>query len=175
MNVRQRPPAAVALRGPFGFFQTAYVTSDLDRAMSEIGALYGVTRFQVNRKVEIETLAGTARAHFALVFIGGQQLEIIEPAGGADGAYRDALPPNGYASRLHHFGQLVTEAAEWEAVRAAVVASELPVPVAGTFCHEGVPLMHYLYADTRPHLGHCLEYMYRTVAGRDIFAQVPRY
>jgi hypothetical protein len=35
--------------------------------------------------------------------------------------------------------------------------------------------MHYVYADTRAVLGHYLEFMYRTVAGRDIFAQVPRY
>ena len=48
-------------------------------------------------------------------------------------------------------------------------------PVAGVFRHEGVPLMHYLYADARAHLGHYLEFMYQTEAGRDLFAQVPRF
>lgn len=170
-----RPARVAALAGPFGFFQVAYVTSDIDRATEDFGLLYGAARFQVNRNVEIQTVAGVARAHFALAFVGDQQLEVIEPAGGADGAYRDILPAGAYATRLHHFGRLITEPVEWEAVRTSVRASGLDSPVGGTFRHEGIELMHYLYADTRAQLGHQLEFMYRTEAGRDIFAQVPRY
>ncbi len=164
-----------SLQGPFGFFQVAYVTSDLDRACGELGALYGASRFQVNRGAEIETGSGLARADFALAFVGEQQIEIIQPSGGADSTYRDALPRGTYATRLHHFGQLITEASHWDTVQAAVLSSGLATPVRGTFCYEGVPLMHYLYADARQQLGHYLEFMYRTEAGRDIFAQVPRF
>jgi hypothetical protein len=162
-------------KGPFGFFQVAYVTTDLERATRELGALYGVERYQINRGVEIQTAAGLARADFGLAFVGEQQLEIIQPAGGADGAYREVLPRDTYATRLHHFGRLITDVAEWEAVRASVLASGCATPVGGTFCHEGAALMHYLYADTRQQLGHYLEFMCRTEAGRDIFAQVPRF
>jgi len=104
-----------------------------------------------------------------------QQLEIIRPAGGADATYSDALPRGTYATSLHHFGRLITDAAQWEAVQASVLGSGLATPVRGAFCYEGTPLMHYLYADARQQLGHYLEFMYRTEAGRDIFAQVPRF
>ena len=161
--------------GPFGFFQVAYVTGDLERATRELGLLYGVPRFQVNHGAQIETRAGSARADFALAFVGEQQLEIIQPAGGADGIYRDALPADGSALRLHHFGRLITDPAQWSQVRGAVSASGLDIPVSGSYCHEGVPLMHYLYADARATLGHYLEFMCRTEAGREIFAQVPRF
>ena len=163
------------LKGPFNFFQIAYVTSDLERAARVLGASYGIGNFQVNRDVPIETTTGTARAHFALAFIGSQQLEIIQPAGGADGAYRDELPSEGFGMRMHHAGSLVTDAAEWESIRASVIASGHATPVGGVFSYEGVPLMHYLYADTRRLLGHYLEFMYQTEAGRDMFANVPRY
>ena len=169
------PQNLTMLKGPFGFFQVAYVTTELERAIRELGALYGPQRFQVNRGVEIETSAGTARADFALAFVGQQQLELIQPTGGADGAYRDVLPKDTYGTCLHHFGRLITEASEWDSVRASVLASGYPTPVGGTFCQNGVPLMHYVYADTRRQLGHYLEFMYRTEAGRDIFAQVPAY
>ena len=164
-----------SLPAPFSLFQVAYVTTDLDRATCELGALLGIPRFQVNRGAEIQTSTGPARADFALAFIREQQIEIIQPSGGADGVYREPLPADRFAMRLHHFGQLITDTATWEVVRASVRASGLPTPVSGVFCREGVPLMHYLYADTRPLLGHYLEFMYRTEAGRDIFNQVPRF
>lgn len=170
-----RPEAPVTLGSPFEPFQIGYVTTDLDRATRELGALYGAERFQVNRGAEIETPTGPARADFALAFVGTRQLEIIRPAGGADGAYRNALPADGYATRLHHLGRLITDEREWEGVRAAVLASGYDTPIGGIFRYEGVALMHYLYADTRRDLGHMLEFMYRTEAGRDIFAQVPRF
>lgn len=175
MSTTRTDPRPLRLPGPFGFFQVAYVTNDLDRAMGELGVLYGLGRFQVTRGAQIETRGGPARADFALAFVGDQQLELIQPAGGADGPYRDLLPADAYAVRLHHFGQLITDPAAWDGVRSRLLASGCDTPVAGTFCHDGAPLMHYLYADTRQALGHYLEYMYRTEAGRDIFAQVPRY
>jgi Glyoxalase/Bleomycin resistance protein/Dioxygenase superfamily len=167
--------AIPTLAGPFGFFQIAYVTNDLEQAVRALGALYGIGRFQVNRGAQIETGAGIATAHFALAFVGEQQIELIEPAGGVDSVYREPLPVTGFAVRMHHAGRLITNAEEWDRVCSSVAAGGLATPVRGVYCHEGVPLMHYVYADTRAVLGHYLEFMYRTVAGRDIFAQVPRY
>lgn len=163
------------LKGPFGFFQMAYVTSDLDRATAEFGALYGASRFMVHDNVEIQTTAGIANARFALAFVGDQQLEVIQPTGGADAAYKDALPAGQYATRLHHFGRLVLDEAEWESTRASLLQSGLPLPIGGVAVYEGSPWMHYLYADTRASLGHYLEFMYRTEAGRGIFDEVPRF
>ena len=163
------------LPSAFNFFQIAYVTTYVEQAARAIGALYGIERFQINHNVAIETSAGVAQAHFALAFIGSQQIEIIQPAGGTDGPYRDPLPNSGFAMRMHHVGHLVTQAADWAQIDAAVRASGYATPVGGVFKHEGVALMHYLYADTRQVLGHYLEFMYQTDEGHDMFAQVPRY
>jgi hypothetical protein len=159
----------------FNFFQIAYVTTDLDQAARAMGALFGIERFQINRDVAIETSAGVAQAHFALAFVGSQQIEIIQPAGGADGAYRDILPGVGYALRMHHAGHLATRAADWAQIDLAVRTSGYTTPVGGVFRRDEVALMHYMYADTRQVIGHYLEFMYQTDAGRDMFAQVPRY
>lgn len=159
----------------FNFFQIAYVVSDLEQAMRAFRALQGIERFQTNRDVKISTRAGPANLHFALAFVGAQQIELIEPAGGADGVYRDALPREGFAMRLHHLGHLTRSDDEWRHIQAAVAASGRETAVAGTFEHEGVALMHYLYVDTRAELGHYLEYMCQTEAGRDLFAAVPRF
>ena len=162
-------------RDAFDIFQVAYVATDLEQAMRVLGGLYGTPQFQVNRDVAIETAAGTAQAHFALAFLGDRQLEIIQPAGGADATYREPLPPSGFALRLHHLGRLITDEHEWQQVRGSIVERGYAMPVDGVYRHEGVALMHYVYADTRRELGHYLEYMYQTEAGRDLFVQVPRF
>lgn len=163
------------LSQPFRIFQIAYVARDLDQATAACGALYGLTRFQVTRDVPIQTRAGEAGLHFALAFSGDLQIEVIQPAGGADEIYRSGLPTNGAAMRLHHLGHLIDHERSWHAVTQAIGQSGLDVPVSGTFKREGVALMHYAYVDTRATLGHCLEYMYQTEAGRDLFSQVPRF
>ena len=166
-------PAAVSQL--FNFFQIAYVTSDLERAATACGLLYGISRFQVAREVAIQTRAGEARLNFALAYSGGVQIELIEPVGGDDETYRDDLPADGAVLRLHHLGHLISRDTTWRALTEAISHSGLEVPVGGVFRHEGVALMHYLYADTRATLGHYLEFMYQTEAGRDLFSQVPRF
>ena len=159
----------------FNFFQTAYAVSDIEEAIRVATRFYGIDKFQVNRNARIHTKEGEANLHFALAFVGDAQIELIQPAGGKDGAYRRVLPNQGFAMRLHHFGHLTTDAAEWEGIVAAVKESGFDMPVGGIFVHEGVPLMHYLYADTRETLGHHLEFMFQTPHGKDLFSEVPRH
>jgi hypothetical protein len=151
-------------------FQLAYVTQDLERAMAEIGVAFGIGQFQVNRDVPIATGNGTASCHFALAFLGAQQIELIEPAGGVDGVYRDALEPCRIAV-LHHLGFLVTTETAWQATLRRIEAGGDPVPVRGSFGD----LMHYAYVDRRDLCGHYMEYMYATPAGAGLFDTVPRY
>lgn len=157
--------------GPFNLFQLAYVTDDIDLATAHAGAAMGIGAFQVNRGMEIETGAGPALAHFALAFLGDVQVEIIQPAGGADGVYRDGVHRKGGALNLHHAGALITEEAHWLRTVAEAEASGAAIPVRGAFGD----LMHYLYLDRRDTLGHYLEYMWQTPAGAGIFAEVPRF
>lgn len=156
---------------PFVPFQMAYVTDDIDAAVAQTGPLLGIERFQINRDMGIETGQGLARAHFALAFLGDTQVEIIQPAGGADDIYRQGVRATGGGLSFHHAGMLVTEAAQWQGIVAAVDRSGADVPVRGAFGD----LMHYLYVDRRDTLGHHLEYMWRTPAGGAIFDDVPRF
>lgn len=169
-----RPARAGAVLVPpavFNCFQVAWVTSDLERAMRQFEQDLGIARFAVSRDVAIDTAAGSARLHFALAFVGEQQIELIEPAGGADAVYRAALPAEGFALRLHHLGHLVTAEREWQRLLGAIRRRGWSTPVAGEFGG----LMHYVYADLRERYGHYLEFMYQTEAGRGMFADVPRH
>ena len=154
----------------FNIFQVAYAVANIDEAAQAGGLRFGIRQFQINRDVPIETTRGLARCHFAMAFLGDTQIELIQPAGGADDVYRDVLRPGG-AFTLHHLGCLVRDEAAWRARLAALEASGLGMPVRGAFGD----LMHYVYADTRLELGHYLEYMYQTEAGAGLFANVPRY
>ncbi len=73
---------------------------------------FGIPEFQINLDVPLEMRDGVAKCHFALDFIGETQIELIQPAGGADAVYRDALPTTGNM-RLHHVGVLIRDAASW--------------------------------------------------------------
>jgi hypothetical protein len=151
-------------------FQLAYVTQDIERAMAKFGVAFGIARFQTNRDVPIATANGIASCHFALAFLGAQQIELIQPAGGMDGVYRDALEP-GRVAVLHHLGFLVPTETAWQATLRRIEAGGDPVPVRGSFGD----LMHYAYVDRRDLCGHYMEYMYATPAGAGLFAAVPRF
>lgn len=155
---------------PFTLFQMAYVTDDMDASMRKAMAAFGIRSFQVNRDMAIQTGQGVATAHFALCFLGGTQIEIIEPTGGADSIYRQGIRGRGGSLSFHHAGMLITDEAQWHAMVAAVEQSGASVPVRGAFGD----LMHYLYVDRREQIGHYLEYMWRTAAGATIFDAVPR-
>ncbi|KEQ54382.1 VOC family protein [Sphingobium chlorophenolicum] len=156
---------------PFALFQMAYVTDDIDAAARKAMGSFGIGAFQINRDMAIETGQGIATAHFALAFLGDTQIEIIQPAGGADDVYRQGIRGRGGSLSFHHAGMLVTEEAQWCAMVAAIERSGASVPVRGAFGAS----MHYLYVDRREEIGHYLEYMWRTEAGAAIFDAVPRY
>jgi hypothetical protein len=151
-------------------FQLAYVTAGLEGAMAGFQAASGIERFQVNRNVPIETEGGIAHGHFALAFLGTQQIELIEPAGGADRVYRDALVP-GRIAVLHHLGFLLPTAFAWRTILRDADDGGCPIPVRGQFGD----LMHYAYLDRRDLFGHYLEYMYATPAGASLFDDIPRF
>lgn len=151
-------------------FQIAYVTADLAAAAGAFGAWFGAKGFRVDRDVSIETSLGIARCHFALAFLGDLQIELIEPAGGADGVYRDGIEPRVLAKH-HHLGFLIRSEDVWLRTLRDIEGTGRPIPVRGNF-HD---LMHYAYLDRRDLFGHYLEYMYPTQAGANLFDDVPRF
>jgi len=109
--------------------------------------------------------------HQAHAFIGAVQIEIIQPAGGDDGLYRDFCAADSSAIRHHHFGMWVDDAAEYSGLRASLEEQNIPIVFEVAIPDIGGAI----YADTRPKLGHYLEYVHFTpVAKRGYYADVPQ-
>lgn len=156
-----------------GFLQIAYVTTDIDRALSQFAAKYGVPSWLQLRNLEIETGKDrSCRAHVALSYVGPTQLEVIQPLGGDDTVYRHGLPEQGYAVRLNHLAQLIESEAEFEAIHDEVVAKGIPVAIYGT---GGGGTARYFYTDHRESLGHYLEHVWYSPQGLAFLReQIPR-
>jgi extradiol dioxygenase family protein len=154
---------------PFNLFQTAYVVADIDAGVAIAARRFGIPAMQVTRGSRIETGNGIAVGHFALAFVGETQIEIIQPAGGADHVYRQMVAGDGLT--LHHLGVLLDRDADWDAVIEENRRDGVDMPVSGDFAG----LMRYAYFDRRAELGHFVEYMQASAAGATIFDDVPRY
>jgi hypothetical protein len=156
---------------PFRFSQVSYATTNLEHACRVLGATYAIPRFSISRGAGVESPSGTITINVAQAFVGDRHIEIIEPAGGPDGLYRDVLPNSGFAVRHHHFGHVAEHVEEWRRIQAFIADGGWQVVLAGNY----FDMMHYAYVDTRAELGHYLEFMFQTEKCRDLFNDVPRY
>jgi hypothetical protein len=155
----------------FRFSQVSYATTNLEHACLVLGMTYGIPRFSISRGAGVDSPAGKIKIDVAQAFVGDRHIEIIEPAGGPDGLYRDVLPRSGFAVRHHHFGHIADRAAEWDRIQSFIATRGWQIALAGNY----FDMMHYAYVDTRAELGHYLEFMFQTEKGRDLFKDVPRY
>ena len=154
-----------------GFFQICYVTQDLDAGMQRLAIAHGIERFRIKRDVSGLPGMPEMTLHQAHVFIGGVQIELIQPAGGDDGLYRACCVVDGSAIRHHHFGLWVDDAAQYEGLRAALAEQNIPIALEASIPNGGV-----IYADTRAMLGHYLEYIHLAPdLKRSYYADVPRF
>lgn len=140
------------------FFQNAYVTRDLARAEAMIGQRHGIADW-VHFEPEMEVWTATdghgpCRLKVALGWVGGLQVELIEPVSGNLRHYLDYLPadPADPTPRLHHICMRV---ADWDGTRAEATRLGWPVAYEG-----GVEGCKFLYLDARGSLGHYVEYMW---------------
>lgn len=135
------------------YYQFAYVTNDIDRAMEEVARAQGLGGFMQMRDNAFPT--GPERqavCHFALAYKGDLQFELIQPLAEDVGVYSQVLPGEGYGLVFHHLGRHFGARADFDA--ALVQArSKWPIPI-GHDTLGGV----YAYADARQDLGHYLEF-----------------
>ncbi|UXJ50291.1 VOC family protein [Pseudomonas citronellolis] len=151
-----------------GFFQIAYVTNDLDQAMQVLGEQYGIKRYHSMRDIPFDA---DTQISIATAYVGDTMIEIIEPKGKGTSLYDTVLPSGTeFVIRHHHMGHLFTAEADWTRVQALLAESGHPVVYRGGY--EGV--LEAIYVDTRPILGHYLEYIYCTPAGLEFMNQAPR-
>jgi len=142
---------------PLGrFLELGYVTSDLGAAMAAFRAEFGIERWMETGIATIDLGAGrTAQLKIAVAFMGRVLIELQEPIGGDVDWYRDVLPQQGFAVRLHHLGFGVPSAEALDAAR-DVLAGSHAVPFSGPFGTGS----RYFFADARDRLGLYLEYIH---------------
>ena len=112
-----------------GFFQNAYVTHDLDRAIELCGPAMGIGDFvAMDYELALRTPAGekAIRLRVATGWIGAMQVELIQPVSGYVDSYVGGLPddPADFVPRWHH---LAVRRDDPEALRGEVGALGLPV------------------------------------------------
>lgn len=142
---------------PFRYYHAAYVTSDLECGKRKLTAMYGIEEFVGIPEVSIKIFGGgEARIAFAAGKANGVRLEVIQPLGGKDHVYRQALPKDPTDIALHHFASYIHSEDEWATMMDAVHHQGLEVVILGGEEYG----TKYIYLDTRPQLGHMLEYVW---------------
>lgn len=143
---------------PFRHLHTAYVTSDLKNGQRKLMSLFGAEDFKVYPEMGVRIPGGgEARFTFALTTVNGIDLEVIQPLGGQDQVYRQALPEDPADIAFHHFASAVYSQTEWEMVMDIVRRGAIEVLVQGGEEYD----THYIYLDTRLQLGHIIEFIWR--------------
>lgn len=158
-----------------GFQQIAYVTNDVGGAIERVGKAYDVKNWLRMDDFAFQMASGKdVHIEVALANLGGTQFEIIRPAGGDDAMYRDALPGgSGFEMVFHHLCKCFDTEAQFRQHRDYLKQQGIAMPMDNTeLPSNGIALA--LYGDFRETLGHYLEYVWFTDAGREWTKQIPQ-
>lgn len=147
------------------FFQIAYVTTDIEKACEVFGQRYGTHHFT---PIDTQLPQGGA-LKIRVAWHGNMMIELIEANGEGAQLYRSFLPADGFAIRHHHFGFLVADDAQWDALHATCKTQRIPIEVAGTFGDS----LRFFYVKA-PELGHYLEYVQLYEGGRAFFGSIAK-
>ncbi|GGC15949.1 hypothetical protein GCM10011494_38560 [Novosphingobium endophyticum] len=145
-------------------FQVAYATNDIDRARDWLSERLGIAEF---RSLEGATPAG-GHIRVELAWVGPTMYELITATGPGSELYVGRLGTHEFAIRHHHLGFMIADEAQWHAVHAEAKRQGFAVP----YENETPGFMRSCFVDV-PELGHYLEYLWPTDAGREFFASVP--
>lgn len=158
----------MADRNVFGqYFQTAYVTRDLDAAMALFQRRFGVADYKVIEGSPRPDGTPAATQRIALTYLDDVMVELIQPSLEIATIYDDALPDDTTSVRLHHLGFLIDD---YEHMVRELTKLGYPLPSIGSFGD----VLDYIYADTRAEFGHYCEFIRLGEAGRAMFASVPQ-
>ncbi|WP_422342783.1 VOC family protein [Parasphingorhabdus sp.] len=138
--------------------QVAYVTTDMDQALSIWRDEYDVPSFHVftNDAPGLEA-SHPYRLKIALANVGGTEIELIEPLDG-NAMYSDPLPDDdSFAIRFHHVCMRIEgRLADFEAHLASIDPAKHAVVYTGGMAD----VMRYAYTDERASLGHYVEHIW---------------
>jgi catechol 2,3-dioxygenase-like lactoylglutathione lyase family enzyme len=146
-------------------FQIAYTTNDIDRALALFSDRYGVREWQ---RLEGPLKAG-GHMRVELAWVGTVMYELMHASGPGSAIYMDRLPAEGgFHLKHHHLGYMLDGEAQWQALMDEVAAKGHAMP----HVSESEGFMKSCFVDA-PELGHYLEYLLPTAAGRAFFDAVP--
>jgi hypothetical protein len=154
-----KPANQMSLAAYLGnFFQLAYVTNDLEKAISYFRDDLEVkefARFESTMDVVVQGVPGKAQIKVGLARVNDTQIEIIEPVSGAVDIYRDSLPAvDGFALTFHHLGfKVLGDDTQWQHALETMRAKGHTFSVLG----EVAPIVKFGYVDMRDKLGHFVE------------------
>ena len=152
----RRPKAAASL-GLLGYehFQIAYATNDIDRACDLFRERFGIRAFG---RLE-GPMPGGREARMECAWVGGVMIELVTTTGPGTDFYVNRLPADAFAIQLHHFGYLLRDEAEWDAVHAAIDKTGLAIVAEGgqagfmKHCFVGLPGLGHLCEYVLPEAG----------------------
>jgi len=150
-----------------GFFQLGYVTQELDAACEAFRARFATAEFEKSDPQPTNGFIPPTK-RLALAYVDDVMIELIEPDRDQITIYDEHIPAEPGAIRLHHLGYLINDYAE---TLGQLEAAGYPLPLHGSFGDA----LNYIYADTRPQLGHYAEFIRLGNAGRAHFAGLPRF
>lgn len=137
-------------------FQLGYVTNHMDQALEYASSIFGVDDFIDFGAFDSPVTGGMAHIRVAQGLLGEMVFELIQPLGGDDAVYRDYLPADGFAIRLHHTAYYQDDRARWDRFCAAVAERGIRVALSGKSSSS-----EYVYVDLRAELGQYAEVVHR--------------
>jgi len=145
-----------------GFFQNAYVTHHLDRAIAACGPALGIGDFAaMDYELPLTTNAGekTIRLRVATGWVGALQIELIQPVSGHLDPYVGGLPADvsDFIPRFHH---VAVRRDDPEALEREVATLGLPV-----LFRTGGNGIASIFVDATSKVGHPIEFVCATPEG----------
>jgi len=163
--------------GLSNIMQTAWVTTNLDRAMAQFADRFKIGDFftaDIAFPARLHDEAGEMSIRMALANVDNVQIELIQPVGGGiDRIYRDALPSDGrHANVFHHICVKV----EGSIDRWNTYINELETTTPIAYTGDSGPNVRFVYTDERDTLGIWLEHVwYEPAYHAEFSALIPTY
>lgn len=145
-----------------GFFQNAYVTHDIERAIALCGPAMGIGDFAaMDHELVLRTPAGDKAVHLRVAtgWKGMVQVELIQPVSGFVDPYAGGLPadPADCVPRWHH---LAVRRDDPDALASEIAALGLPI-----IFETGGNGIASTFVDATSRMGHAIEFVCATPEG----------
>lgn len=145
-----------------GFFQNAYVTHDIERAVALCGPAMGIGDFAaMDHELVLRTPSGDKAVHLRVAtgWKGMVQVELIQPVPGFVDPYAGGLPadPADCVPRWHH---LAVRRDDPEALAQEIAALGLPI-----IFETGGNGIASTFVDATSRMGHAIEFVCATPEG----------